>query len=106
MSDFELRLENLESNYSRMADGMKRIGDATEATQEAVNKLNRTMVGYMDDDSNEFIQGYVQKLDAVEKIQTECLNGKRKSKAQTFNIVKDIAVGVAIIVILAILGLK
>ena len=108
-----VRIANLEANYSRSADGMKRIADANEATHGAVKTLTKTLIGYIDKEKNKFVEGYISIFDGritkVEDQQNNCLEKQQAAKKSKKGRIKQLllaAKDIAVFVTCGFLAIK
>ena len=101
MSD-DVRIQNLESNYGRMADSLRRIAEKIEKLFETTEKMSRTMIGHMDNGSNMFVPGYIQRLETVEGT----IKSRKKKFFSVLSAAKDIFVGVAVVWIIWKFGIS
>jgi predicted nuclease with TOPRIM domain len=104
--ELETRLTNLESNYSRMAEGLKRTADSTDRLHTKMDTLSRFLTGKMDDSTGKHIPGYFARLDDVEDAQRRCLNRQKNSLKSIFMTAKDVVISIATVYIIYKLGIK
>jgi len=93
------RVTNLESNYSRLAD-------VSHETNRLVKLMNRTLIGYMDEDKNQYVDGFVQRVACIESVQEKCLRTKTRRWGKIFEMATSVIAGVVIAFILWKAGLK
>lgn len=92
-------MTNLESNYSRLAD-------VSHETNRLVKLMNRTLIGYMDEDKNIYVDGFVQRVAGIEAIQSKFMKTKNRRWGRIFELATSVVAGVVIAFILWKTGIK
>ncbi len=100
--DMNLRVDNLESNYPRLADSFRRIADVVETHTKKLESLAKSMLGFPDPETNLYVPGYAQRIEKLE----ECIMVSNRRWSKILSAAKDIFIMVVSAVILYKLGMK
>jgi hypothetical protein len=100
--DIQLRVDNLEHNYPRLADSLGRMAGVVEKQTLELEKHARTLFGFPDSKTNEYVPGDVQR---IKKLEDLVINSRKKWKTM-LSVITQIVIGVAVLYIAYHIGVK